>query len=257
MRVVTWNVNGLRAAWGRGLGKQLRALAPDVVMLQEIRCTPDVLPDDFRLPRGFRATWHPAAKKGWSGVATWTRGPHVKVSVGTLGDADPDGRVLVTDFDGVRLVNVYAPSGSSGEAAQARKDRFMVDFLPFARGLAAHDGPVVVAGDLNVAPEPIDVWEPKRSAKLSGCLPHERRWIADVLGLGFVDVVRHRGTRTPGPWTWWSNFGTAKAEDRGWRIDLALVNQSGAKHVTSATVDRDAGLACSDHAPVIVDLAFR
>lgn len=255
MRLVTWNVNGLRAAWGKGLAKRLRTLAADVVMLQEIRCTPDVLPDDFKLQRGFRVTWHPAEKKGYSGVATWTRGAHERVGIGTTGDADPDGRVLVTDFEGVRLVNVYAPSGSSGEEAQARKDRFMVAFMPLAKRLLAHAGPVVIAGDLNVAPKPIDVWEPKRTAKLSGCLPHERAWIADLVGMGFVDVVRERRGPTPGPWTWWSGFGTARAEDRGWRIDLVLANAAGAARVTDVTVDREAGLACSDHAPVVVDLA--
>lgn len=255
MRLVTWNVNGLRAAWDKGLATRLRAMKADVVMLQEIRCTPDVLPEDFRLQRGFRATWHPAEKKGWSGVATWTRGDHARVAVGTDGDVDPEGRVLVTDFGGVRVVNVYAPSGSSGAEAQARKDRFMIAFQPFAIRLLAHPGPVVIAGDLNVAPQGLDVWEPKRTAKLSGCLPHERAWIADLAALGFVDVLRARRGAEPGPWTWWSQFGQARAEDRGWRIDLVLANAAAAARVTDVRVDRETGLACSDHAPVIVDLA--
>lgn len=251
MRIVSWNVNGLRAAWSKNLRGHLRTLAPDVLLLQEIRATPEQL--DFRVPRAWRTVWHPAGRKGYSGVAAWSRLPIERVCTGCGGE-DPEGRVLSVRTAGVRLVSLYAPSGSAGEASQARKDAFLTAFEPWATALAAAAEPVLLAGDFNVVPTDDDIHDPRGNRGRSGLLPHERAWLARLQAAGFVDVVRRARGPGKGPWTWWSNLGRARAEDRGWRIDLVLANASAADRVRSATVHRAGGLDTSDHAPVVVDL---
>jgi exodeoxyribonuclease-3 len=255
MRLLTWNVNGLRAAIGKGLDGQIARLAPDVVLFQEIRCKPEQLPPGWAPPSGYVVRWHPAEKLGWSGVATWTRAPLTRANVGLAAtDDDADGRVLVTEIGGWRIVNTYLPSGSAGPERQAAKDAFLVKFSPYLDALVGDATPTLVCGDLNLVPGPLDIHEPKRAEKLSGYLPHERAWFADRLTRGWVDVVRRDVGATKGPYTWWSNFGKARAENRGWRIDHVLANPAATQRTRFVAVDRDAGLQCSDHAPVLVDL---
>lgn len=251
MRITTWNVNGLRSAHAKKLGSHLRAIRPDVLLLQEVRALPEQLP--FRKPRGWWPHWHPAQRLGYSGVAVWTKGPSSRVGTGCGGE-DPDGRVLVVDVAGVRVVSVYAPSGSSGPEAQARKDAWMARFRPWATALLAQPAPVVLGGDLNVAPTELDVHDPRGNKNNSGFLPHERAWFADLLTDGWVDLVRRAVGEAKGPWSWWSNRGQARALDRGWRIDHLLGNAAAAERLVSAHVRREGGLDTSDHAPVTVEL---
>lgn len=253
MRIVTWNVNGLRAAAKKGLAPWVESLAPDVLALQEIRAKPEQLPADWRLPAGFSAEWHPAEKLGWSGVAVWSKLPVERLGVG-LDGSDPEGRVLRVRVGGVQVISTYLPSGGSGEARQLAKEAFMERFLPWSKAFADAPEPTVIVGDLNIAHGPRDVANPRTAQKLSGYLPHERIWFDELLAVGWVDVVRRRLGPVQGPYTWWSAFGKAKAEDRGWRIDYVLANAAAAARVSDVRVHRDAGLAVSDHAPVIVDL---
>ena len=135
-RVTTWNVNGLRAALKKGLPAHLDANPVDVLMLQEVRALPEQLDKAWRRPDGWHVTWHPAEKKGYSGVATWTRGEHEVEVRGIDGEADPEGRVLVVRAGALRCVNVYLPSGSSGTDKQVKKEAFMARFLPWAARMA-------------------------------------------------------------------------------------------------------------------------
>ena len=253
MRIVTWNINGLRAAHKKGLATWVTALDPDVLALQEVRATPAQLPKDWALPAGLTAAWHPAERLGWSGVAVWSRVPAERLGVG-LDAPDPEGRVLRVRAGGVQVISTYLPSGGSGETRQAAKEAFMERFLPWSRVHATSAEPVVIVGDLNIAHGPRDVANPRTAQRLSGYLPHERLWFDELLAAGWVDVVRRHVGPVQGPYTWWSNFGKAKAEDRGWRIDHVLANPAAAARVRSVRVDREAGLAVSDHAPVIVEL---
>lgn len=248
--ITTWNVNGLRAALRKGFEDWVEVQAPDVLMLQEVRALPEQLPATWRAPEGWHVTWHPAEKKGYSGVATLTRGPHEVIGRGLPGQDDPEGRVLQVRWQGVRLVNVYLPSGSSGEARQAEKERWMEDFMPFAAELARLDEPVILVGDLNIAHTVNDIWNPGGNKKNSGFLPHERDWFTRLLATGWIDAFRREFGDVKGPYTWWSTRGRARAEDRGWRIDYALCNPAMAARVRGVTVDRAAGIAISDHAPV-------
>jgi len=252
--VATWNVNGLRAALKKGFAEWVDQQKLDVLMLQEVRALPEQLPSEWRAPSGWHVTWHPAEKKGYSGVSTWTRAPHQVVERGIGGAEDPEGRVLQVVCDGVRYVNVYLPSGSSGHERQAKKERWMADFLPLMAQMSALEEPVVVVGDLNIAHTENDIWNPTGNKKNSGFLPHEREWFTQLLQTGWVDAFRQEFGSVKGPYSWWSNRGRARAEDRGWRIDYALCNAAAAKRVSGVRVDRHAGIPMSDHAPITVEL---
>ena len=262
MRVCTWNVNGLRAALRKGFAEELDRLAPDVLLLQEIRAFPEQLPDGWgeNGTHGWIKHFHPALKPGYAGVAIWTRGPSAVSLRGLCGPRQkrapcPEGRVLGVRFRGVEFVSVYLPSGSSSDAAQAKKDAWLGTFRPFADRLARKRNPVLLGGDLNIAHTENDIHDPRGNAKSSGFLPHERAWFGDeLLAAGWRDEQRHAAGGVRGPWSWWSNRGRARELDRGWRIDYLLSNRPAAKLVESAGTDREAGLRCSDHAPVSVDL---
>lgn len=254
MRVTTWNVNGMRAALKKGFGDFLEQVGPDVLLLQEIRATPEQLPADWRAPEGWHVVWHPAEKLGYAGTAVLSRTPIEVLSTG-LGDGDPEGRVLRVATGGIEAVSVYLPSGSSKPEAQARKEVWMAAFAPWAAALVARDTPVVMGGDLNIAHTEQDIWNAKSNAKNSGFLPHERAWFTELLGQGWHDTLRAASGEVQGPYSWWSNRGQARAKDRGWRIDYLLTNPAATARVSGASVLREGGLVVSDHAPVSVDLA--
>ncbi len=253
MRVLTWNVNGLRAALKKGVEAHLEKIDPDVVLLQEVRALVDQLPSGWSLKKPWTAHWNPAQKLGWSGTATWSRKPLELLGVGFEG-TDLDGRILRTRVGDWDLINVYLPSGSAGPERQAMKEEWIAKLLPWAKQFADSPRPTLLSGDLNIAHTAKDVWSPSRAAKLSGFLPHEREWFTQFLASGWTDSLREHLPGQQGPYTWWSNLGRAKAEDRGWRIDYVLANAAGQGRVRSVSVNREAGIAVSDHAPVIVDL---
>ncbi|MEM7624041.1 MAG: exodeoxyribonuclease III [Planctomycetota bacterium] len=258
MRITTWNVNGLRAAIRKGMADRLNVIQPDVLLLQEIRVQPEQLPAEWAAPEGWHVTWHPAEKPGYAGTAVWTRRPHTVVSRGltdgTSADGDHEGRVLRVKVDGVQVVSVYLPSGSSSPARQEIKEAWMGEFMPWATKLKRARTPTVLGGDLNIAHTERDIFYAKSNQNQSGFLPHEREWFSELLGVGWRDVVREHAGDVDGPYSWWSNRGQARKLDRGWRIDYLLANPASAKIFRAATTHRDAGLACSDHAPVSVDL---
>lgn len=256
MRITTWNVNGLRAALKKGFATHLADLDPDVLLLQEVRARPGQLPGGWSKPEGYTALWHPAERNGYSGVAVWTR-HDVEILETGLGAADPEGRVLRVRTGGFQIVSVYLPSGSSGEERQAYKDDFLERFATWLAPLAASEEPVIVAGDLNIAPTADDIHNPGANKKNSGFLPHEREWFATLLDSGWTDLVRACIGESKGPYSWWSNRGKARELDRGWRIDHVLGNEAAAQRVKAASILREAGLDTSDHAPVTVDLAKR
>jgi exodeoxyribonuclease-3 len=255
MRITTWNVNGLRAAIRKGFAEHLAEVAPDVLLLQEVRSLPEQLPDDWAAPAGWHVHWHPAEKKGYAGTAVWSRLPMEVLAVGLEpGDADLEGRVIRARVAGIQIVCVYLPSGSSGDHRQAVKDAWMDRFLPWAETLTRSDEPVVIGGDLNIAHTPRDIFYAKSNENTSGFLPHERAWFGRLLDSGWSDFVRQRFGDIDGPYSWWSNRGQARKLDRGWRIDYLLGNAAAADRFTDASIHRDGGLIVSDHAPVTIEL---
>lgn len=261
MRICTWNINGIRAAIRKGLGERLEALDADVLLFQEVRATPEQLPSDWAQPETWstpwHAHWHPAQKLGYAGTALWSRNAAKQISRG-LGSHDPEpdaeGRVITAKVGPVRAASIYLPSGSSGEHRQQAKDRWLEVFLPWAEAAARSRVPTILGGDLNIAHTERDIFHWKSNQKTSGFLPHERAWFTELLGLGWHDLVREQFGDIDGPYSWWSNRGQARALDRGWRIDYLLANKAAKKLVQRCGIDREAGLAISDHAPVWVDL---
>ncbi|MDP6870163.1 MAG: exodeoxyribonuclease III [Candidatus Poseidoniaceae archaeon] len=257
MRIVTWNVNGIRAAIRKGLDRYFEEIKADVWMLQETRCLEEQLPKDWSLPQGYDWILHPATKKGYSGVATISKLNMIEIGRGKGGVTDPidsEGRVLITKHEDLLLVNTYLPSGSSKDERQTFKEQWMKEWREFVTPLFKQKTPVILAGDLNIAHTEDDIWNPKGNSKMSGFLPQEREWLTNLLEDGWCDLFReHTG---PGikEYSWWSNRGQARAKDRGWRIDYLLGNKAAKERLSSCRIMRKGGLEVSDHAPVILEL---
>lgn len=255
MRVTTWNVNGLRAAANKGFWDKIEEIAPDVVLLQEIRTLPEQLSAAQAPPDDWHVAWHPAQKKGYSGVAVLSRHPFEVVRTGLSDDdEDAEGRLLHVRMGELELCSVYLPSGSSRPERQAHKEEWMKRFRPWADALRSKGVPALIAGDLNIAHTENDIHNPTGNKKNSGFLPHERQWMGELIASGWHDVYREHFGAQKGPYSWWSNRGRARELDRGWRIDYLLTTSDLAARVTSVDVDRQAGITISDHAPVTLTI---
>lgn len=254
MRIAAWNVNGLRAAIQKGIDRHLEALAPDVLLLQEVRATPDQLPEPWAAPPGWHVAWHPANKKGYAGTAVWSRAPIVTVERGLGDDDDPEGRALIADLGPLDVGSIYLPSGASGPEKQANKEAWMARLLPWARERASRGRPMLLGGDMNIAHTAQDIWNAKGNEKNSGFLPHERAWFSELLAVGWHDALRAQVGSAQGPYSWWSNRGNARALDRGWRIDYLLASPAAQGRIRGAGIARQGGLEISDHAPIWVDI---
>ena len=262
LTVMTWNVNGLRAALRKGFADVLDDLKPDVVLLQEVRAMPDQL-GDWASPAGWHCLWHPAEKPGYSGTAILSRRPVEGFSMG-LGQRDPneEGQFVHATLgvgSGLSVASVYLPSGSSGEHRQVAKEAWMPRFRRWCgqQWRDAGGRPLLIAGDFNIAMTPRDIFYARNNENTSGYLPHERAWMQRLVKSGWRDLIReaHEDAEI-GPFTWWSNRGRAMELDRGWRIDYLLGNDAAAEAVASVRVHRDAvkDTRISDHAPVTVKL---
>ncbi len=254
MRIVTWNVNGLRAAIRKGFQEKIDSIQPDILLLQEVRARPDQLPVDFRDPEGWHVVWNPARRPGYSGTAIWSRKPIDFVNMAlSKSDRDDEGRIIEVEIHGIRLACVYLPSGSSGAERQTVKESWMKKFRRWTDNRPA-DIPVFFGGDINVAHTEKDIFYARANEKTSGFLPHERQWFGNMLASGWHDLIREHHGDIQGPYSWWSNRGRARELDRGWRIDYLLCNPAARPLFRSAFVHREAALEVSDHAPVSIDI---
>lgn len=256
MRIVTWNVNGLRAAIRKGIQKHLDTIQPDVLLLQEVRARPDQLPPEFQQREGWHVVWNPAQRPGYSGTAIWSRTP-IKVLKLALSDKDNDdeGRIIEAEIAGIRFACVYLPSGSSSPERQTVKESWMKKFRHWTDS-RPKNVPIFFGGDINVAHTENDIFYAKANEKTSGFLPHERQWFGKMLTSGWHDLVREHHGDVQGPYSWWSNRGRARELDRGWRIDYLLCNPAARTMFRSATIHREAALEISDHAPVSIDIDY-
>ena len=255
VRIISLNVNGIRAAHGKGLASWLTRGTPwDVVCLQEIKATEVDVPRALRAPRRAHAFFHPAERRGYSGVALYARrAPRVVTGFGCA-EFDCEGRYLEADFGELAVVSVYLPSGSAGPHRQASKFRFLESFLPHLASLRRRGKEIVLCGDWNIAHQPIDLRNWRANQKNSGFLPEERAWLSHVLDeIGFVDVFRRIDPR-PEQYTWWSNRGQSWAKNVGWRIDYQIATPGIAARARSVAIYRTKRF--SDHAPLIVDYDY-
>jgi exodeoxyribonuclease-3 len=254
MRLVSWNVNGIRAVVRKGFLDWLAADMPDVLCLQETRAQLDQLSKEIRKPTNYHAFWHSAERKGYSGVATLCKQQPLAVIEG-LGQPrfDVEGRVLITEHTGFTLVNAYFPSGQRDHERVAYKLEFYDALLGFCTELRSIGHRLVVCGDYNTAHQPIDLARPTQNKKTSGFLPEERQALTRWLDQGFVDVFRHQHPDVE-VYTWWTYRLNARARNIGWRIDYFLVSEELMPHVQSTNILGH--VTGSDHCPVelVLDL---
>ena len=252
MRVITLNLNGIRSAHRKGFLEWILGQEADVVCLQETRAQRAQLVPELAQPPQYHAYYHDAEKKGYSGVAIYSRRRPDRVVSG-LGwpDFDAEGRFIQADFGRLSVASLYLPSGTSGEVRQAAKFDFLERFTPVLERMRGSGRDYILCGDWNIAHKEIDLKNWRSNQKNSGFLPEERAWLDQVFGpLGFVDAFRVVDPR-PERYTWWSNRGQARAKNVGWRIDYHVVTPGLAGAVSRAdiyTAER-----FSDHAPLTID----
>ncbi len=248
MKIITWNVNGLRALLRKGKKEWLLEQAADVICLQEIKARPDQIAEADRDFPGYQAIWNPAERPGYSGVLTLVRNdvPRHVVGLG-IPRFDAEGRVIRTWHDGFWLYNIYFPNGQRDHERLQFKLDFYAALLEQVQALLAAGEEVVITGDFNTAHRPIDLRNPDRNQKTSGFLPEERAWIDRYLEAGFVDVYRQLYPERV-QYTWWTYRYGARRRNIGWRIDYFLVSAGLTPRVQDVIIhDQVEG---SDHCPV-------
>jgi exodeoxyribonuclease-3 len=257
MKVITANVNGIRSAEKKGFFQWMKKQKPDVVCIQETKAQEDqLLLKDF-YPEGYHCYYFDAEKKGYSGVAIYSRHKPARVTKG-LGkgfeDMDAEGRFIQVDFDSketgkLSVISLYLPSGSAKEERQQVKYSFMDRFTETLKAMRRKRREFIICGDWNIVHKEIDIKNWKSNQKNSGCLPEERAWLDELFGpLGFVDAFREINQQD-GEYTWWSNRGQARANNVGWRIDYHVITPGLKDSVKTVSVYKDKWF--SDHAPLI------
>jgi exodeoxyribonuclease-3 len=252
MRLVSWNVNGIRAAIRNGFWDWLRASSPDCLCLQETRIPTDQISEELRAPASYHTFWHAAERKGYSGVATFCQQRPLAVSKGFgARQFDLEGRVLLTEHPGFTLLNAYFPSGRRGQERVGFKIQFYDALLNYCTRLRAEGRAVIVCGDYNTAHQAIDLARPRQNQKTSGFLPEEREALSRWLDRGFVDVFRHLHPDTSA-YTWWTYRFQARERNIGWRIDYFLVAEELLPRVVDASILGE--VTGSDHCPIELHL---
>ena len=253
MRLVSWNVNGIRAVVKKGFWEWFSGDSPDVLCVQETKAKPEQLAKSLLQLAGYQANWNSAERKGYSGVATWSKVAPFAVQAGFgVNEFDIEGRVLMTAYPGFKLFNVYFPNGRRDLERLDYKLGFYAAFLEYCDALHAQGERLIICGDFNTAHCPIDLARPKQNAKTSGFMPEEREWIDRYLAHGFVDAFRVLHPDEAERYTWWMYMRNARARNVGWRIDYFMVSEALMPAVTRATILSD--VMGSDHCPIALEL---
>jgi exodeoxyribonuclease-3 len=250
---VSWNLNGLRAAWRKGLLDFLAAERPEIFCVQETKIQEDQVADEMRQPLGYRSYWSQAERKGYSGVVTYARPEPMTVATRFGAPAlDTEGRIVHTAFPDFHLLNVYFPNSGMGPERLAHKLRFYDEFLELCERLRGAGQGIVICGDVNTAHTEIDLARPKENERSPGFLPAERAWVSALLAHGYHDTFR-LFTREPGHYTWWDLKSGARARNIGWRIDYFFVSDELKDRVRGAGILPH--VQGSDHCPITLELA--
>ena len=255
MKIVTFNANGIRSAARKGFYDWMNETAPDIVCIQELKAQPDQLTDEIFSPAGYTNYFQCAKKKGYSGVALYTRTNPSDVTTGIgWDDFDSEGRYVRADFEQISIISIYLPSGTSSDERQVFKEAILNRLKPVLLELREQKREYVICGDFNIAHKPVDLRNWKGNRNNSGFLPQERAWMDWLFDTaGFVDTFRVVDTR-PGQYTWWSNRGGAYENNVGWRLDYQVATPALRTRVESVSVFT--GTKFSDHAPLTIDYQF-
>ncbi|MCC7050868.1 MAG: exodeoxyribonuclease III [Bacteroidia bacterium] len=251
-RIISYNVNGIRAAVTKGLTNWMQAANPDVLCVQEIKATHDQINTVAFQDLGYHCFWHPAQKKGYSGVGILSKQKPLHVEVGCgIEDYDNEGRILRADFKNFSVISLYLPSGSSGDERQAFKMNFLNDFIKYSNQLKQKIPNLIISGDYNICHKAIDIHNPIANANTSGFLPEERAWMDNFTQSGFIDTFR-AFNQEPHNYSWWTFRAGARQKNLGWRIDYNMVTESLKQRLQRAAILKEA--IHSDHCPVLVEL---
>jgi len=253
MKIITWNVNGLRALLKKDVLQAVLSRDPDVLCLQEIKARPEQLPEHGRTLPGYHAIWNPAERAGYSGVVTYSREPAREVELGTgTPRFDDEGRVIRTRHEGFLLYNIYFPNGGRGKERVDYKLAFYARLLELCQELHASGESIIITGDFNTAHMPIDLRNPDENQTTSGFMPEERAWVQKYLEHGFIDLYRHLYPERE-QYTWWTYRFNARQRGIGWRIDYFLASEALLPRVRDVVIHDE--MMGSDHCPVELRLA--
>jgi exodeoxyribonuclease-3 len=254
MKIISWNVNGLRACERNGFTNWFESASPDVLCLQEVRAELPQLPEHHQRPVGYHALYNPAFKKGYSGVSTWSATSPSQHALGLAHtEFDSEGRVIVTEYADFALYNIYFPNGSRDHSRVPFKLAFYEHLMGQLAARLAKGDRLVIGGDFNTAHQEIDLANPRANATTTGFLPEERAILQRFLDLGFMDVFRERHPGEKGHYSWWSNRPGVRERNIGWRIDYFLVSANLLEAVKDARYLPE--VLGSDHCPVLLELA--
>ena len=254
MRIISYNTNGIRAAIKKGFLDWLATNPADVICVQETKALQsDVDVSKFE-KLGYTSHWFSAQKKGYSGVAIFTkRKPDAVIEGNGFVQSDFEGRVIRADFGELTILNCYFPSGTSGDERQTYKYQWLKEMQQFVDELKKTRKQIILCGDYNIAHQPIDIHDPKGNKNTSGFLPEERNWLTEFFETGFIDTYRFKNPETVGGYSWWSQrFPSVRLQNKGWRIDYICVSTSLEESIKSATILPD--IKHSDHCPIYVEL---
>ncbi|MEI7999604.1 MAG: exodeoxyribonuclease III [Candidatus Omnitrophota bacterium] len=252
MKLLSFNVNGIRAIEKKGFFDWVAKESPDILGLQETKAHPDQLTDTILKPLGYKSFWSSAEKKGYSGVAIYTKSEPLSVVEGLgIKEFDSEGRTLIADYGEFVFFNIYYPNGGAGNKRVPFKMEFYDTFLKKAESFRKKGRSLIICGDVNTAHTEIDLARPKENVKNTGFLPEERAWVTKFIEHGYVDTFRHF-VKEGGHYSWWDYFTGARARDVGWRIDYFFVTQDLLSRLKKAFILKD--VMGSDHCPVGIEL---
>lgn len=252
MKIISYNVNGIRAAINKGFIDWLKSANPDVICLQEIKALKEQLDVEIFEAAGYKYHyWFSAQKKGYSGVAILSKIKPNHVEYGTgIDSMDAEGRNLRADYNGVSVMSLYLPSGTN-DARLDHKLEYMDMFQDYINNLKKEIPNLIICGDYNICHEEIDIHNPKGLSNVSGFLPVERAWIGNFINSGFIDSFRHLN-KEPDNYTWWSYRANARANNKGWRLDYAMVAEPLQENIKRAVILSEA--VHSDHCPILLEI---
>ncbi len=254
MRIVSYNVNGIRAAIKKGLIEWLTEYPVDILCVQETKATPNDIDLSLFTNLGYHVAWFPAQKKGYSGVAVFSKKKPTQIICGTGHEmSDFEGRVIRVDIEELTIINAYFPSGTSGNERQNYKYQWLDEFNTWIQALKKERQNMIVAGDYNIAHHEVDIHDPKGNKKSSGFLPEERTWMDQFLAQDWVDSFRYKNPTAVGAYSWWSQrFPSVRLNNKGWRIDYLCTTKALESKIKEATILPM--VKHSDHCPIVLEL---
>jgi exodeoxyribonuclease-3 len=254
MRIISYNLNGIRAAIKKGFLEWLATNPADVVCIQETKANHDDVDKSAIEKLGYETHWFSAEKKGYSGVAIFSKIKPDAIKKGTGHElSDFEGRVIQADFGDLTIINTYFPSGTSGELRQGYKYVWLDEFLAYVNELRKTRKKLIIVGDYNIAHREVDIHDPKGNKKSSGFLPEEREWMDRWLEAGFVDTFRHLHPEAKGAYSWWSQrFPSVRLQNKGWRIDYICATENLRENLKAAAIYPD--VKHSDHCPIYAEI---